>query len=341
MKKVMFYGPKDIRIEECPIPQPGYGEIVVQNKVALTCGTDVKTYMRGYPGDIPPYGFGHEASGIVYAVGEGVTRFKPGDRVVCHNSAPCQKCFYCKKGIHSMCDDILWNMGAFAQYQRIPQRIVEQNTFLLPDTMSYETAALMEPLACVTFGVESVGVSLGDTVVVNGAGPIGLMYVALLTKKGARVIATDLSDVRLAAAKRLGAAETVNASQGDTVALVKALTQEGRGCDIAIEATGYPEVWKKNICMARKGGKVLLFGGTKAGTQLVADANLVHYSQLTIMGLYHTTPVYTMTAFELLKNGIIKAEDFISESYPLEKIETAILEHSKGMCIKNKILLDA
>lgn len=340
MKKVMFYGPKDIRIEDAPIPQPAYGEIVVRNKVALTCGTDVKTYMRGYPGDIPPYGFGHEASGVVYAVGEGVTRFRVGDRVVCHNSAPCQSCFYCKKGIHSMCDDILWNMGAFAQYQCIPRRIVEQNTFRLPDDMSHETAALTEPLACVTYGVEQVGVSLGDTVVVNGAGPIGLMYVALLTRKGARVIATDLSDARLAVAKRLGAAETVNASQGDTVALVRALTEEGRGCDIAIEATGYPEVWEKNIRIARKGGRVLLFGGTKEGTQLVADANLVHYSQLTIMGLYHTTPVYVRTAFELLKNGVIRAEDFVSESYPLAQIEDAILAHSKGQCIKNKIVLD-
>lgn len=340
MKKVMFYGPKDIRIEECEIPVPGYGEIVVRNKVALTCGTDVKTYMRGYPGDIPPYGFGHEASGIVYAVGEGVTKYKKGDRVVCHNSAPCQQCFYCKKGLHSMCDDILWNMGAFSQYQLIPQRIVEQNTFLLPDTMSHETAALMEPLSCVTYGVESIGVQLGDTVVVNGAGPIGLMYVALLVKKGARVIATDLSDVRLSMAKKLGASEIVNAETGDTVEKVKALTTDQRGCDIAIEATGYPEVWEKNICMARKGGKVLLFGGTKSGTRLVADANLVHYSQLTIMGLYHTTPRYTMAAFQLLKEGVVKAEDFISESYPLSEIETAILEHSKGQCIKNKIILD-
>ena len=337
MKKVMFYNPKDIKIEEAPIPVPGYGEIVVQNKIALTCGTDVKTYMRGYPGDIPPYGFGHEASGVVYAVGEGVTKVKVGDRVVCHNSAPCQKCFYCKKGIHSMCDDILWNMGAFAEYQLIPQRIVEQNTFILPDGMSHEQAALMEPLSCVTYGVETVNPKLGDVVVVNGAGPIGLMYIALLVKKGVTVIATDLSDKRLETAKKLGATAIVNAKDGDTVEKVKALTPESRGCDIAIEATGYPEVWEKNIQMARKGGLVLLFGGTKSGTQLVADANLVHYSQLTIMGLYHTTPKYTMAAFELLKNNVIKAEDFISNSYSLDQIEEAILEHSKAQVIKNKI----
>lgn len=340
MKKVMFYGPKDIKIEECEIPIPGYGEIVVQNKVALTCGTDVKTYMRGYPGDIPPYGFGHEASGIIYSVGEGVTQFHKGDRVVCHNSAPCQECFYCKKGIHSMCEDILWNMGAFSQYQLIPERIVKQNTFLLSDSMNYETAALMEPLSCVTYGVENVGVQLGDTVVVNGTGPIGLMYIALLVKKGARVIATDLSEARLRVAKKMGAAEIVNAAFGDTVEQVRRLTPDERGCDVAIEATGYPEVWEKNIRMARKGGTVLLFGGTKAGTNLVADANLVHYSQLTIMGLYHTTPRYTMAAFEMLKDGTIKAEDFISESYPLREIEIAILEHAKGQCIKNKIILN-
>ncbi|KMZ55155.1 zinc-binding dehydrogenase [Dorea sp. D27] len=340
MKKVMFYDPKDIRIEECPVPKPGYGEIVVRNKVALTCGTDVKTYMRGYPGDIPPYGFGHEASGVVYAVGEGVAGISVGDRIVCHNSAPCQTCFYCKKGIHSMCDDMLYNMGAFSQYQLIPKRIVDQNSFILPDTMSHETAALMEPLSCVVFGAERVGVQLGDTVVVNGAGPIGLMYIALLVKKGAQVIATDLSETRLKSAKKLGAFATVNASNGEAAAKVKSLTPGGRGCDIAIEATGYPEVWEQNILMARKGGTVLLFGGTKAGTQLIADANLVHYSQLTIMGLYHTAPRYTMAAFELLKSSAVKAEDFISGSYALDEIETAILEHAKGTCIKNKILFD-
>lgn len=340
MKKVVFYGPKDIRIEVCEIPAPGPGEIVVSNKVALTCGTDVKTYLRGYPGDIPPYGFGHEASGVVHAVGEGVQRFKPGDRVVCHNSAPCQQCFYCKKGLQSMCDDILWNMGAFSQYQLIPRRIVEQNVFLLSKDMTYETAALMEPLACVVYGVETMDVRLGDVVVVNGAGPIGLMYVALLVRKGARVISTDLSDLRLETAKKLGAFATVNAGAPDTVAHVRQLTPDGRGCDVAIEATGYPEVWETNIRMAHKGGKVLLFGGTKSGTKLEADANLVHYSQLTIQGLYHTTPRCTMTAFELLKAGAIRAEDFISRSYPLEQIGTAILNHSQMMCIKNKILLD-
>ena len=341
MKKVMFYGPEDIRMEECPVPEPGFGEIVVQNKVALTCGTDVKTYMRGYPGDIPPYGFGHEASGVVYAVGKGVANVSVGDRVVCHNSAPCQTCFYCKKGIHTMCDDMLYNMGAFSQYQLIPKRIVDQNTFILPDTMSHELAALMEPLSCVLFGTERVGVQLGDTVVVNGAGPIGLMYIALLVSKGARVIATDLSEVRLKMAEKLGAFETVDASKADAAAKVRSLTPGGRGCDIAIEATGYPNVWESNIRMARKGGTVLLFGGTKAGTKLIADANLIHYSQLTIMGLYHTSPQYTLAAFELLKNNVIKTGDFISESYTLDEIETAILEHAKGQCIKNKIMLDA
>ena len=339
MKKVMFYGPKDIRIEEAPIPEPGPGEIVVQNQVALTCGTDVKTYMRGYPGDIPPYGFGHEASGIVWAVGEGVGHIRAGQRVVCHNSAPCQRCYFCKKGLHSMCDDMLYNMGAFAQYQLIPASIVQQNTFVLPDEMSFETAALMEPLSCVVYGAQSVAGQIGDTAVVNGAGPIGLMYVALLSKMGMRVISTDLSDTRLAAARKLGASVAINAGQTDAVQAVRDCTAQGRGADLCVEATGYPEVWEQTIRMSRKGGKVLLFGGTKSGTKLEADANLVHYSQLTIYGIYHTVPLCTMTAFGLLKNGAIRSEDFISHSYPLEDIETAILNHSQGLGIKNKIVL--
>ena len=153
MKKIQFYAPGDIRVEEAEIPVPEAGEIVIKNEVTLTCGTDVKTYKRGYRYE-PPFGMGHEASGVVYAVGEGVTGFKVGDRVVAHNSASCGTCYYCKKGQESMCVDLIQNQftnGAYAEYQLIPERIVKLNTFHIPEGMSYKQAALLEPLACALY----------------------------------------------------------------------------------------------------------------------------------------------------------------------------------------------
>ena len=328
MKKVSFYAPEDIRVEEAPVPVPGPGEVVVKNKVTLTCGTDVKTYKRGYRYE-PPFSMGHEASGIVEAVGEGVTKFKKGDRVVAHNSAPCGKCYYCKKGLQSMCPDLIQNQfknGAYAQYQLIPKPIVEQNMFHMPDSMSYKQAALLEPLSCALYGTANVPIELGDTVCVNGCGPIGLMFIRMCYLRGARVIACDLSDVRLNLAKKLGAQE------------VKDLTEDGRGVDAAIEAAGIPEVWSIAMNMARPGGFVLCFGGTKKGLTVPVDTTKLHYEQITIKGVFHTTPVHVNAAFEMLKMNAISADDFVQNEYQIEDIEKAILEHASGAVIKNAIV---
>ena len=202
MKAVRFYAPGDIRVEEIPVPQPGPGEVVIKNKVTLTCGTDVKTYKRGYRYE-PPFGFGHEASGVVAAVGEGVTNFKVGDRVVAHNSAPCGHCYYCKRGDESMCESLIQNQfdnGAYAEYQLIPAPIVNMNMFHMPDEMSYKQAALLEPMACSVYGTANCPIEIGDYVVVNGCGPIGLGFVRMCVLRGAHVIACDMSAARLEAA---------------------------------------------------------------------------------------------------------------------------------------------
>lgn len=167
MKRVVYYGIEDIRVEDAPVPEPGPGEVVVKNKVTLTCGTDCKMFMRGYRYQ-PPHLIGHEASGDVVAVGEGVMKFKVGDRVVAHNTAPCHKCYWCKKGQHSMCVDLPSNLGAYGEYQLIPKNIVEETMFKLPDDMDYKQAALTEPLSCAVYGISNVEIELGDTVVVNG-----------------------------------------------------------------------------------------------------------------------------------------------------------------------------
>jgi len=341
MKRAVLYEPEDLRIEEADIPVPGPGEVVIKNEVSLTCGTDVKSYKRGYPLMTPPFPLGHEASGKVYAVGEGVTKFKVGDRVVSHNSAPCHECYYCKKGLHSMCEDLIINNsknGAFAQYQLIPARIVRQNMFHIPDDMSYKQAALVEPFSCAVYGTANVPVEQGDYVVVNGCGPIGLMFIRLLYLKGARVIACDMSETRLNTAKKLGAYDIVDISKADDqIEAVKALTPDGRGVDVAVEATGLAKVWELTIQMARPGGFVLCFGGTKAGDTVTVDTKLLHYSQITIKGVFHTTPLYVNQAFELLKMHAIDEKDFIQNEYKLEDVEKALIEHSKGGVIKNFI----
>lgn len=341
MKRVLFYAPEDIRIEEAPIPTPKKGEIVIQNKVTLTCGTDVKTYKRGYRYE-PPFSMGHEAAGVVHAVGEGVTKFKVGDRVVAHNSASCGTCYYCKKGLESMCVDLIQNQftnGAYAEYQLIPEKIVNLNTFLIPEGMEYKQAALLEPLACALYGTEMTTFDIGDTVCVNGCGPIGLMFIRMCYLRGARVIACDLSNERLALAKKLGAVETINIKEvDDQAAAVRALSEEGRGVDAAIEAAGLPEVWSIALNMARPGGEVLFFGGTKKGLSVPIDTTKVHYEQLTLKGVFHTTPRHVNAAFEMLKMNAITAEDFVQNEYCIEDTEKAIVEHANGKVIKNCIV---
>lgn len=341
MRQAMLYEVEDIRILEQPIPTPGPGEVVVANKVSTTCGTDVKNFKRGYPLVKPPHPYGHEFSGVVAWVGDGVTAFREGDRVAVHNTAPCGHCYYCKHDQPSMCESLVFCRGAYAEYVKVPAPIVAQNMFVIPDSLSHKAASLMEPLSCAVYGIENCPIALGDTVVINGAGPIGLMFARLAVLRGARVLVTDMLPGRLALAERLGVWKTLNLTGvEDTVEAVRALTVDGRGADVVIEATGLIQVWETSVKMARKGGFVLLFGGTKSGSVLSVDATLLHYSQITIKGVFHTTPRHVAAALELLKLGVISAEDFVQNEYPLERLEEAIREHASGAVIKNCIVYE-
>lgn len=339
MKRAVLYEQEELRIEECPIPEIGDGDVLVKNKVSTTCGTDVKIYKRGYPLLKPPHPFGHEFSGVIAAAGKNVKGFKEGDRVAVHNTAPCNECYYCKKGVPSMCEDMLFNRGAYAEYVRVPERIVRQNMFLLEDGISHKTASLMEPFSCAVYGIEECDIHLGDVVAVNGAGPIGLMFARLAVLRGAKVIVTDMAESRLELAGKLGVHKTVRVGgEEDSAEEVRKATDGGRGADVVIEATGLIDVWETSVKMARKGGLVLLFGGTRSGSILHVDATLLHYSQITIKGVFHTTPRHVKTALELLKMGVISSEDFIQHEFPLEKLEEAILEHAAQKVIKNCII---
>lgn len=327
MKAAVLYGPSDVKLEDIPIPEINENEVLVNIKAGLTCGTDRKVYLRGgHPTMIkPPATFGHEFSGIVAKVGKNVRRFKEGERVVAANSAPCGKCFWCKSGRFSSCEDILYINGAYAEYTKIPERIVKMNLLKIPDTTSFKEASLVEPLSCVIHGIDESNIKLGDIVVVNGAGPIGLMFIRLAKLKGARVISTDLKDERLDSAKKMGADELINASNvPDIVEAVINLTKEKRGVDVAIEAAGIPELWEKTICMARKGGLVNLFGGCAPGTKITINTKMFHYQELTVKGVYHHTPHYVEKALDLISQNVVGADILISHEFPLTKINEVL-----------------
>src|SRR5579871_2512534 len=235
MTAAVLYGKEDVKIEKVPIPRVDHGEVLVKVQVALTCGTDLKVYQRGYHARmiVPPALFGHESAGVIEEAGPGVRGFKKGMRVVALNSAPCQTCFYCSRHQENLCEDLLFNNGAYAEYIRIPRRIVDLNTLVIPPHVSFEEAAMVEPLACVLRGLHETGVEIGDTVTVIGGGPIGLMFVQVAKATGCNVISVVKRDSQVAAAKRMGAHEVLQISKvKDPVQAVHALTHERRGSDV-------------------------------------------------------------------------------------------------------------
>src|SRR5580698_5713418 len=231
MMAAVLYGKEDLRLERVAVPQVGAGEILVRVGAALTCGTDLKVYRRGYHAMMltPPILFGHELAGVVAETGPGVTSFHLGDRVVALNSAPCDVCFFCQHGQQNLCEDLLFNNGAYAEFIKIPARIVEKNTLLVPAEVPFEHAALTEPLACVVRGLEESGARAGDTMIVIGAGPIGLMFMHVAELAGVKVIAVVKREDQVEAARTFGASEVVQVSAvEDVVAATRSLTPGGR-----------------------------------------------------------------------------------------------------------------
>lgn len=323
MTAAVLYGKQDLRLEQVAIPRPAAGELLVRVEAALTCGTDLKVYRRGYHARMlrPPMRFGHELAGIVEEVGEGVTAFCKGDRVVALNSAPCDACFFCTHNQQNLCEDLLFNNGAYAEFISIPARIVEKNTLLIPDGVAFEHAALTEPLACVVRGLEESGAKAGDTMIIIGAGPIGLMFMHVAEIAGVNVIAVVKREDQIAAAKLFGASNVLQISTADdVVAAARALTPQARGADVVIEAVAVPETWEWAVDMVRKGGVVNFFGGPPSGTKVQLDTNRLHYGDITLKASFHHTPATCRTAFELITSRRFRCSDYITERVGLDEV---------------------
>ena len=329
MLAAMFYGPMDIRLEQRPIPQPGEGEVLLQVAAATTCGTDVKTYRRGHPLLFrqTPAGFGHEVAGLVAATGTGVTECQQGDAVVAANSAPCQRCFYCRRGRQSLCEDLLLLNGAYAEYLLVPERIVRQNLYRLPGNTSLVAAALTEPLACALHGIDASEIVQDDAVVILGSGPLGLLLTAVAKLRGARVIITGHGTQRLELARHFGADVVIDVqgmSPEEQREVVLKETDAQRGADVVVEAVGTPETWQLATTLVRPGGLVNFFGGCPSGTQVSLETRPLHYSELTLKGVFHHTPAYFKQALELIIGQQVDVEALISAYAPLSAVRDVL-----------------
>jgi L-iditol 2-dehydrogenase len=340
MLAMHFYKPGDLKAEQVPIPEPSDGELVVRSAVALTCGTDVKMYRRGHPLAKPPQIMGHEFAGTVTAVGRGVEKFKVGMKVAAANSAPCNKCFYCLNHQPNLCEHLNESLvgftwpGTYAEYVRLPEKIVRQNTFQIPDGVPLETVASLEPLACVVHGWDLIKSYPGGAVVIIGGGPIGLLHAQLARLRGAKqVILCDVVRERLQEAQGMGIDETIDSSQENLNDRVLALT-EGRGADVVVEAVGRRETWESAPGLARKGGTVLLFGGCASGTSVSFNAEKIHYGELHVQGAFHHTPAAVERAFRLIASGQVSIKPLISHEMPLHKASEALELMGSGKALK-------
>jgi L-iditol 2-dehydrogenase len=331
----LLYGQEDLRLEQVPDPTPAAGEVVIQVEAATTCGTDLKVWRRGGHAKMlkPPTLFGHEAAGKIVAVGAGVTQWQVGDRVVANNSAPCMECFFCQRREYSLCPNLTWNNGTFAEYLRIPTPIVQHNLLPIPDELPCELAALTEPLACVLHGVARSHVQPQERVVVLGDGAIGLMFVGVLAATS-EVFLWGGNDQRLELGKKFGAVQTFNYhQQPDIPGVVKELTA-GWGADVVIEATGVPSVWEQAIACARPGATVNLFGGCPRDTTISVNTEQLHYSELTLKGVFHNTPEYVRAALSLIASRQIPFELLISARRPLQDLAQVFADMKARKVIK-------
>jgi len=325
-----------IEITEMDTPRPSPDEVLVRVRAALTCGTDLKAFLRGHPLIPMPGAFGHEFSGVVAETGKAVKGFKSGDEVMAVHSAPCRVCRYCRKRLFNLCENIMSAkvLGAFAEYILLPAHIVKQNLFHKPAGLSYEEAAFLEPLSCVIHSMAGLKISKGDRILILGAGPIGLLHLLVAKLKGAEVAITALEEERLKLAKKLGADATVIPGiLSESVAKFS----DGMGADFVFECTGQVDVWEDSIRHVRRGGTVILFGGCKSGTKATYDTYRLHYDEITMRGVFHFTPRDVREALDLMKRKM-SFSPLISGRYPLGDLHVPFEKLTKGEGIKYAII---
>jgi len=332
MQAALLYGAGDLRVGEAPRPKVSHpDDVLIRIHACGICPSDLRVYtgMRQAHGK-PPSVPGHEWAGEVLAVGEEVQGFEPGDRVVPSWRVVCGQCYYCVRGIWNYCENLTQGRvrGGFAEYGVAPAR----SLLHIPEGVSYEEASFCEPLACCLNGSHWSGVSLGQNVVVIGAGPIGLTHLQLARAAGARTMSVDLMAERLAKARELGASEVIDARQEDPVQRVKELT-DGRGADVVIVAVGAPQAQQQALEMAGLCATVNYFAGTYPSATIPLDPNLIHYKQIRLTGSHDFSPLDFRNALHCIDQGIVRVAPMVSHHLPLAQVKEGfdIVAGQKGL----------
>ena len=329
MLAAVYCGVNDVRLETVPVPQIGAGELLLRVHTCGVCGTDLKKIATG--SHSAPRIFGHETSGEVAAVGAGVQNFAPGDRVVVFHHIPCRDCYYCHHQTFAQCPTYK-NVGCtagfepsgggFAEYVRVMDWIVEQGTVRIPPQVSFEQACFVEPVNTCMKGIEALHLQTGETVLVIGQGPIGIILSLLAAKTGATVITSDLYPERLKIAKSLGLQDTVDASQHDVVKTVRERTG-GRGADAVILAVGANSLIRPAMDAARPGGRILLFAQTQRG-EVVIDPAAICVDEKSLVGSYSASIDLQQASVRFVMGREMDLERLISHRFPLRESARAL-----------------
>jgi L-iditol 2-dehydrogenase len=325
-----LHAPGDLRVEDAPVPEAAPGDLVIRVRTCSTCGTDAKIFRFGHHHISLPRVLGHEVAGEVTEVGSGVEGWSSGDRVQIIAAIPCGVCLSCRRGQHTVCEDLesigYQYDGGFAEFMRVPAKVLAvDGVNRVPDHVPFEQASLTEPLACVLNGQELARVGDGDVVVVLGAGPIGCLHVRLARARGAKTVAiVDVNQGRLDLAARAEPDAAIDGSKDDPIDAVRKMT-DGRGADVVITATGVGVAQEQALDMAALRGRISLFGGLPRDDSIIRfDSNLVHYRELSVFGAYGSAPRHNREALSLIADGGVRVDDLITHRMPLADVHRAI-----------------
>jgi len=314
----MYYNNRDVRLEEIPTPKIGPGEILVKVIASGICGSDV---MEWYRIRKAPLVLGHEIGGEIAEIGEGVGRYKIGDRVFVSHHIPCNTCHYCLMGYHTACETLHttnYDPGGFAEYIRIPYLNVDRGVFLLPDELSYEDGVFIEPLACVVRGQRLANLQPGQSVLILGSGISGLLHLLLARTLGAgNIIATDISEYRLQMAREFGADAVIHAKE-DIPARVRDINK-GRLADLVVVCAGAPAAFTQALQSVDRGGTILCFATTEPGVALSVPINDFWRNEIKLMPSYGNSPLDATVAIELIRSGRVPVGKMITHRLSLEK----------------------